>query len=347
MRSLRVGLLFNSKSKVPHGPDSPVDVAAEYDTEETIAGLKRALEGAGHQVFPLEGDVTLLDSIRQVRPDICFNICEGLRGESRESQVPALLEMLAIPYTAAGILANALSLDKAMAKMIWQACGLPTPPFMLLRRGDEPLAQGLHFPLFLKPAREGSGMGISERSVAHNAAELREQAAWLIRTYKQPALVEPFLPGREFTVGLIGNERSLHPLPDSPLYDQSGFHTFPVLEIDVSTVPEAQGIYSSHVKGDRPLDPRYLCPAPIPPELAARMQALAVQAFLAINALDVGRVDFRLDELGNPYLLEINTLPGINPRYSDIVFAARGEDMAYERLVNEILNLAAARCGLI
>ncbi|MGQ9555063.1 MAG: D-alanine--D-alanine ligase family protein [Anaerolineae bacterium] len=346
MRSLRIVLLFNSKKSVPHTQDSPVDYAAEYDTEETINGLEQALRSRGHQVMPLEGDISLLDNIRRLQPDICFNICEGLRGESRESHVPALLEMLGIPYTASGVLANALSLDKAMGKMVWQAAGLPTAPFQVLHRGDEPLAAGLEFPLFLKPVREGSGMGINERSIAHNEQELRQQARWLASTYRQPVLVESFLPGHEYTIGILGNERAIYRLPDSPLYDERGFHAFPPLEIDVSEVEDAGGLYTSHIKSEKPLAPRYLCPAPCSPELMRQMQTLAVDAFTAINALDVGRVDFRLDGQGRPQLLEINTLPGVNPRYSDIVFAARGEGMSYETLINEILSLAVARYGL-
>ncbi|NPV07632.1 MAG: hypothetical protein HPY83_06675 [Anaerolineae bacterium] len=343
---MRIALLYNLKANVSCPAGAPQDALAEYDTEETVSGLVSALSAGGHTVIPLEADCTLLDSIREVSPDLCFNIAEGLRGESRESHVPALLEMLGIPYTASGVLANALSLDKAMCKLVWRAQGLPTAPFQVFRTGDEPVDEGLSFPLFVKPAREGSGMGIGQGSVVHSGGELRERANWIVCTYRQPALAEAFLPGREFTVGLIGNERAVCSLPHSPLYDERGFHVFPVLEIDVSSVAESEGIYSSYIKGERPLDPAYLCPAPIDEELSGRLQDLAVRAFTAIGALDVGRVDFRLGDDCRPYLLEINTLPGLNPKYSDIVMAARGEGMEYRVLVNEIVHLAAARYGL-
>lgn len=343
---MRVALLFNSKHNIVHAADAPIDALAEYDSEETTQGLARALRTAGHTVVPLEADTTLLDAIRDVSPDICFNIAEGLRGESRESHVPALLEMLGIPYAASGILANAISLDKAVCKQVWRANGLPTAPFQLFRTGDEALSEELTYPLFIKPVREGTGMGIGQESVVRGEAELRERANWIICAYRQPALAESFLPGREFTVGLIGNERPVCALPTSPLYDERGFHVFPVLEIDVSPVEDAQGIYSSHIKSDRPMDPAYLCPAPIDDELAAQLQDLSVRAFTAIGAVDISRVDFRLDERGRPLLLEINTLPGLNPTYSDIVMAARAEGIAYEALVNEVLNLAIARQGL-
>jgi D-alanine-D-alanine ligase len=189
-------------------------------------------------------------------------------------------------------------------------------------------------------------MGVNDGSVVYDEFALREQVQWAIRTYRQPALVETFLPGREFTVGLIGNTTAITERPPSDLYDETGFHAFPVLEIDVSEVAEAGGLYTSHIKSDTPLAPRYLCPAAIDETLAERLKKLAMAAFQAIGALDVARVDFRLGADGQPYLLEINTLPGLNPEYSDIVMAARAEGMEYATLINEILNLAIDRYGL-
>ena len=346
MNGLRVALLYNLKHNAPVAPDAPPDALAEYDSVETAEGIAEALRAGGHQVIPLEGDETLLDTLRQTSPDICFNICEGHRGDARESQVPALLEMLGIPYAGSKVLAHALSLDKAMAKRVWRDCGLPTAPFQVLWRGDEPLSPELTFPLFVKPVREGSGMGINDNSVVYDEAALREQVRWVVHTYRQPALVETFLPGREFTVGLIGNTLATGEYPPSALYDETGFHVFPVLEIDVSPIAEAGGLYTSHVKSDLPLAPNYLCPAHIDEALATELKRLAVAAFQAIDALDMSRVDFRLGADGQPYLMEINTLPGLNSTYSDIVMAARGEGMTYVDLVNEILNLAVIRYGL-
>ncbi|MBC8450534.1 MAG: hypothetical protein H8D78_22600 [Chloroflexi bacterium] len=346
MTAWRVALLYNLKANVPLDTGAPDDALAEYDSVETVQGLEDALRAGGHQVIPLEADETLLDTIRQAAPDICFNIAEGLRGDAREAQVPALLEMLGIPYTGSQVLAHALSLDKAATKRIWRDVGLPTAPFQVFQRQDEPLLPGLAFPLFVKPLREGSGMGINSRSVVGDERALREQARWVIRTYRQPALVEAFLSGREFTVGILGNTLAPGERPPAALYDERGFHTLPLLEIDVSPVAEAGGLYTSHVKSDHPLAPNYLCPAPVDDALAQELRRLAVAAFEAIGALDVARVDFRMGSDGQPYLLEINTLPGLNPTYSDIVMAARAEGMSYTTLVNEILHLAARRYGL-
>ena len=346
MTRLRVALLYNLKSHVPVSSDAPDDALAEYDSEETVEGLKTALESGGQEVIPLEGDESLLDSIRQVRPDICFNICEGLRGDSRESHVPALLEMLGIPYTASKVLAHAISLDKVATKRIWRDSGLPTAPFQAFYRGDEPLDSSLSFPLFVKPSREGTGMGINERSVVRDEDALRKQVQWVIRTYRQPALVEAYLPGREFTVGLFGNTLAPGEKPLSDLYDSNGFHILPVMEIDVSHLSHQDKLYTGYIKSELPLGPKYLCPAPINDSLARQLQELAVKAFEAIGGLDVSRVDFRMGAEGQPYLLEINTLPGMNPTYSDIVLAARGENLAYNTLILEILRLAARRNGL-
>ena len=343
MTGWRVGLLYDLKQNIPADADVPSDALAEYDSIETVQGIEDALLAGQNEVIPLEGDHTLLDTLRAHNPDICFNICEGRQGDARESQVPALLEFLGIPYTGSKILANALSLDKAMAKRVWRDCGLPTPSFQVFQSDAEALAPALDVPLFVKPLREGSGMGIGAGSVVHDRAALREQVRYIIQSYRQPALVETFLPGREFTVGLIGNSPYSGLLPPSDLYADCEVHVFPVLEVDVSPVAGAGGLYGSHIKVDLPLGPNYLCPAPIEEVLSQELRRLALAAFQAIGALDIARVDFRLDADGLPHLLEINTLPGLNPTYSDIVIAARAEGMHYTDLINAVLRVAAAR----
>lgn len=350
--SLRIAVVANRKHSVRAPDDAPADALAEYDTEETVEGIQRALSEAGHTVTYLEADASLPDSVRAVRPDICFNIAEGLRGDARESHVPALLEMLGVPYTASKVLTHAISLDKAMTKRIWRDHGLPTAPFQCFDTADAPLDPALAFPLFVKPAREGSGMGINGDSIVHDEVALCHQVGWVIATYHQPALVESYLPGREFTVGLVGNRRfpgrAMHTGPIPGWYDDRGYHVFPVLEIDTGR-GQVRGIYNAEAKSYAITSdeaPGYLCPADIPASLAARLDELAVAAFEAIGGLDVSRVDFRLDAEGDPCLVEINTLPGVNPIVSDLVIAARAENVAYETLINEILNLALARYGL-
>ena len=348
MPGLRVALLYNLKHNASADANAPPDALAEFDSVETAQALTDALRAGGHQVVPLEGDKTLLDTIRQVEPDIAFNICEGHRGDARESQVPALLEMLGIPYTGSGIMAQAISLDKAMAKRVWRDAGLPVTPFQIFQSGDEPVDEQLSFPLFVKPVREGSGMGINSHSAVHNDAELQEQVRWVIRTYRQPALVETYLPGREFTVGLIGNTLAPGQRRWNDLYDERGYHVFPVLEID-STVGAGQGLYNADAKAYYPGErgaPLYFCPADIPVDLEVELKCLAVAAFEALGALDLARVDFRLGVDGRPYLLEINALPGLNPDMSDLCIMARADGIHYTDLINQILYLAIDRYGL-
>jgi D-alanine-D-alanine ligase len=239
--------------------------------------------------------------------------------------------------------------------------GSRRPPFQVFHRGEDPQDQQLDFPFFVKPVREGTGMGINGQSVVYNEKQLREQVRWVIQTYRQPALVEGYLPGREFTVGLIGNtlspgegrwndpstalRRGSGQDSGHRLYDDRGFHLFPVLEIDAN-VGAGQGLYNAASKsfnlGEEGA-PLYLCPAAISATLEAERKQLAVAAFEAIGALDLSRVDFRLGSDGQPYLLEINTLPGLNPVVSDLCIMARTEGMHYTDLINEILYLAADR----
>jgi D-alanine-D-alanine ligase len=343
--SLLVGLAFNLKRNVRPAPGAPVDALAEYDSPETIDAMEAALSAAGHGVIRLEADESLLDSVRRYAPDICFNIAEGLRGEAREAHVPALLEMLGIPYTGSKVLAHAISLDKATTKRIWRDCGLPTPPFQVFSTGDEVLDSRLPFPLFVKPLSEGTGMGINDRSTVHDEAELRSQVRWVVEAYRQPALAEAYLPGREFTVGLIGNRAAPLTARRNGRYNAEGYHLFPVLEIDAA-IGVGEGAYNSASKALKPGEagaPEYSCPADIPPRLERRMQDLALRAFEAVGALDLGRVDFRLGSDGRPYLIEINTLPGLNPVASDLCIMARAEGMSYFELINEILALAWER----
>lgn len=349
MSKLRVALLYNLKHNAPIDAGAPPDALAEYDSVETVQAIEGALLSGGHRAIPLEADITLLDSIRQADPDICFNIAEGHRGDGRESHVPALLEMLDIPYTGSKVVAHALSLDKAAAKHIWHDVGLPTTPFQIFPRGDERLDPRFSFPLFVKPVREGTGMGINGQSVVHDEVELREQVRWVIQTYRQPALVESYLPGREFTVGLIGNTPAHGEWRWNGLYDEQGFHLFPVLEIDPTT-GAGHGLYNAEAKSYNPGEegaPGYLCPADIPATLEADLRRLTVMAFESIGALDVARVDFRLGSDNQPYLLEINTLPGLNPIVSDLCIMAQAEGIHYTDLINEILNLAVHRYRLL
>jgi D-alanine-D-alanine ligase len=243
------------------------------------------------------------------------------------------------------VLANAISLDKTQTKRIWQSLGLPTARFQEFETGEEALAAHLNFPLFVKPAREGTGMGMGLDSIVRNESDLFERVRWVIETYQQPALVEEYLTGREFTVGFIGNAGTKRLL----LYNDVGYHFFPILELSTknSVTPGVYGYDAKSLDLDDKGAPDYLCPADIPEALRQRLYTLTRQAAEALGVCDVSRVDFRMGADGEPYLLEINTLPGLNPAVSDLCIMARAENIPYQMLISEILYLAAERFGMM
>jgi D-alanine-D-alanine ligase len=344
----RIALVANLKDEVDPGPDAPPDAGAEYDKASTIESLGRALEADGHWVHVCSGDNTLPEVLLSLRPNICFNIAEGVGGDGREAHVPALCEMLGIPYTASRVVANALSLDKTRTKHIWRDVGLPTASFQEFTSAEAPLDPRLSFPLFVKPSREGTGMGVDAHAIVRDEADLRRRVEWITSAYRQPALVETVLPGREFTVGFIGNRGDPSRRRRPWLYDPSGYHIFPVMEID-SNIASTPGIYGHDAKSyDIGVTgaPDYMCPARLPERLRGRLVDLALRGAESIGACDVSRVDLRLGADGRPYLMEINTLPGLNPLISDLCIMAAAEGMVYDDLITEILYLAAERFGL-
>jgi D-alanine-D-alanine ligase len=348
-RHWRVAVIANVKGESTPTLPNAIDAGAEFDKWETIQAIQAAIESDGHSTIFLQADITLPHALREVCPDVCFNIAEGLGGDAREAQVPALLEMMHIPYTASRVLANALGLDKTMTKRVWRDWGLPTAPFQEFVTGNEPLSPEMTFPMFVKPAREGTGMGMDDGSIVYDKSALYNRVAWVIQTYQQPALVETYLPGREFTVGVIGRHDAPLFSRKSQYYHPDGFLRLPVLEVDNHNTA-TPGVYGYLTKtlhqGDEGV-PGFLCPAPIDEELAARLQELAIRAHQSLGALDVSRVDIRLDANGSPCLLEINTLPGLSPGFSDLCVIANAFGWSYEDLILEILYLGASRYGLL
>ncbi len=350
---MHVALLANLKKNAPTWPGMTPDQWDDLDSQETIEAIMRALRAGGHRVTFLEGDISLYDSLRQVKPDICFNICEGHFGDSREAQVPALLEMLRIPYTGSRVLTLALALDKPMTKRVLAYHGLPTPAFQVFERASEPLDPDMHFPLFVKPSREGTGMGVSAESIVHDEAELRVQLERQLARYEQPILAERFIAGREVTVGIIGNltEPVAKRVPedeDAPRV-QRGLTFFPPLEVNVAAYQEEEGgVYTNRMKTELAHDWYYLCPAPLPAEQVEELEWLAAAVFRVTGCMDVARIDFRLEanDHEKPYILEVNPLPGLNPGYSDLCVEAQAAGWTYEELINRILDEAIKRHGL-
>jgi D-alanine-D-alanine ligase len=353
MAPLHVAVLANLKKNAPLEPGMPADFWADLDSEHTVEAIADALRQAGHETTFLEGDVTLYDRLRELRPDICFNICEGHFGDSRESQVPAILEMLRIPYTGSQVLTLALALDKPMTKRVLTYHGLPTPAFQVFERLNEPLNTDLIFPLFAKPSRQGTGMGINPQSIVHDESQLRIQIARLLEEYREPVLIERFIDGRDVTVGMVGN--LVAPVAwrvpedeDAPRIVR-GLRFFPPLEIGLGEYAEGEaGLYTYHAKVNLVDKLTYICPARVDADQVEELNWLAAAVFRVTGCLDVARVDFRLDAADGdrPYILEINPLPGLSPGISDLVIEAEAAGISHPDLINLILDQALERYDL-
>lgn len=325
-----VGLTYNLKSEVILKSDDPPDLNAEFDSDETVTSIERALQSGGHTVVRIGNARCLLERIPHPDVDIVFNIAEGYEGRNRESQVPILLEMLRTPFVGADGLTLGLTLDKVLTKKVLIAEGIPTPRFCEVT-GPEKLWQvTLDFPLIVKLRCEGSSKGLSERSLVNTPKELYQQVHWLRETYgaEAPIFVEEFIEGLEFTVALIGNDPpEVYPVVQIALDGETDlgrkFYTFAYLRHGAS----------------------YICPAPIPEPLAQSMQELALRTYHVVECRDFGRVDFRVDRQGRPYVLEINPLPSLS-REDVFTFVAKTRGLTYEQIINRILEAGLVRTGL-
>jgi D-alanine-D-alanine ligase len=337
--ALRVGLTYNLKKPAEVAAGQPEDFYIEFDDEETVEAIAEALRKGGCDVTRIEADVKALNKLSRLKPDIVFNIAEGLYGESRESQIPAILEMLGIPYTGSGPLTLAIALDKALTHQILSANGVSSPIFQVFSNPDDKRKQKLKFPLMVKPLAEGSSKGIRSSSLVKDEPSLKKQVQWVTEAYNQPAIVEEFIPGREFTVGLIGNNEP---------------KVLPPVEILLDKLPsEASPIYSYEAKWvwdvpENPLD-IFCCPPNISSELEKKIRRTAIKAFKILNCRDLCRMDMRLDEAGTPHVLEVNPLPGLIPdpdAHSCLPEAARAAGLSYEQLICTVLWYSLKRYNL-
>lgn len=322
---LRIGLTFNLKRVDPNSGD---DSEAEYDSHETVGALRGALERLGHEVIELEATPELMSILPATDIDLVFNIAEGIGGRNREAQVPAMLELLDIEFTGSDAATMAITLDKGLAKRIVAQAGVPTPAFALLRTGLEALPAGLTFPAVVKPNAEGSSKGVASTSVVRNETELRAVASGLCRRYRQPVLVESFLPGREFTVGMIG---------------ESEPRVLPPMEIVFEPASGDLPVYTFSQKLECDGSVRYEAPAHVDRELGIELERVARQCWDALGCRDVARIDMRLDARGRVHFIECNPLPGLTPGWSDLCLIATGAGLDYDSLVGEVLAPAVRR----
>ena len=325
----RVGMTYNVKTECVPKPGDPPDINAEFDHEETIAHMERALREAGHEVVRIGNARQLLERAGGLDVDIVFNIAEGYEGRNRESQVPILLEMLRIPFVGADGLTLGLALDKVLTKKVLIAEGIPTPRYADVSDPDKLWELDLAYPLIVKLRCEGSSKGLTEKSLVNTPEELRRQVRFLADAYHQPSLfIEEFVEGREFTVAVIGND------PPEP---------WPVCQITLDGQKDLGRKFFTFAYLRAGAD--YICPAPIDAALARRMQDLALRTYRAVECRDFGRVDFRVDWQGRPYVLEINPLPSLS---TEDVFnsIAKARGLSHHQIITRILDTALVRTGL-
>jgi len=328
-KNIRVGFTYNLKRIIP-GDDYKTDQEAEYDSPKTIEAISQALKSLGHEVIELEATPDLPVRLGSTDLDVVFNIAEGIKGRNREAQVPALLELLDIPYTGSDPATLALALDKGIAKRVVRASGVATARGQLFLSSRDKLEKDLHFPLIVKPVAEGSSKGVLSTSVATNEMELRELVSLVLGRYNQGALVEEFLPGREFTVALIGESRP---------------RVLPPMEIVYHTdkIKTPYPVYSYEYK----LDPRgeieNQAPAQMTDALRKDVEQVARDAFSALGCRDFARIDVRLNAEGKACFIECNPLPGLTPKWSDLCLISDSVGMDYTTLIAELVSPAIRR----
>lgn len=297
----------------------------EFYKESDIASMREALAGLGHDVDVLEGDATLCDELRRrYEPGevFAFNVAYGIQGECRYTHIPALLEMLGVPYLCSGPRAHTISLDKYLAKVLIDRAGLPTPAFQLLASPTDELNPDLRYPLVVKPQFESTSFGL--RIVAARG-ELEDAASAIATEFGQPALAEAFVEGREVNCGVLGNAPPM---------------ALPVLEIDFGGASGRDAVVTFEAKKSRAVT--HICPADLPAALTDAVQDLAVRTFQTLDCRDCARVDFRIDADGRPWILELNSMAAIHP-FGSYYDAAKTLGWSYREMIGKLLDAALAR----
>ena len=329
---MKIALTYNLKKK---DETKPLDYFSEFDSQETINAISCVLKKGGHSVDLVDIEQQdFLFYFRKNRVDMVFNIAEGKCGKFRESEIPAVLDYLDIPYTGSNTFSLALALNKALTKKILKAENIPTPNFQVFVKGNEELDPSLRFPLIVKPNREGSAKGINASNVVNTKDALSMKIKEIQELYKQEVLVEEFIEGKELTVGILKNGKVT---------------ILPILEIDFSTCEKSgEYFYSWRMKEfqgntEFGLVPTFHCPARLDKDTEDLVKGMALKTHQAIGCYDISRTDIRLSNDSIPYVLEINPLPGLNPTESNFPLMAYAAGMKYEDIIGAILMSASER----
>ena len=321
---MKIGLTYDLRSDYLKEGYS-MEETAEFDKEETIIGIEEALQSNGYQTERIGHSRKLMQELLTgKRWDMVFNICEGMYGDSRESLIPALLDAYQIPHVFSGAVTLGISLNKAFAKQIIRDAGVNTPPFMVVYQSDDVKHCTLTYPLFAKPIAEGTGKGIEDRSVINTPEQLAEICQYLLKKFNQPVLVEEYLPGREFTVGVVGN----------------GADARVVGAMEVIYNEGTNNVYSYFNKENYEGRIHY---QPVTGEWLDQCAEVTLKAWNALKAFDGGRVDVRVDRHGKVSFIEINPLAGLNPVHSDLPILCRMNNIEYNQLIGMIMEAAIKR----
>lgn len=330
---MRIGLTYDLKDDYK---DSGLDAEtiAEFDAMETIEGIESGLQSAGLEVVRIGHIKNLVTKLAAgERWDVVFNITEGLYGIAREAQVPALLEAYQIPCTFSSAAAMSLMLDKGVTNMILRNQGIPVAQSRTVKSLDDVAAVDLPYPLFAKPVAEGSGKGVTAKSCIENPAQLKDVCEDLLQKFNQPVLVETYLPGREFTVGMLGTNETARVIG--------------IMEIVIDTKRAAVSSYGFANKTDWFDHLSYpMLDAGKESALFKKINDVALATWKALDCRDGGRIDIRCDATGNPCVLEINPLAGLRPDFSDLVVLSGKAGMDHPTLIRNIITETLRRCGL-
>lgn len=327
--ALQVGLTYNLKKKEASDYD---DDEAEYDSIETVMAIKSALEAGNRKVTLLEATEDLPKKLGEQKPDIVFNIAEGIKGRGREAQVPAILNYFKIPFTGSDETTLCIALDKALTKRILATYHIRTPKYMVISKDASLRLGGFDFPVIVKPNAEGSSKGITDTALACDKEQLVRLISKNIAKYNQDMLIEEYISGREFTVGIIGNGEETR--------------VFPPMEIIYLNNRTPYNIYSLNVKQNFKKYVKYECPASLDAKTEAEIISTSRKIYRILGCRDFARIDYRLSPDGKLYFIEINPLPGLAPGYSDYPMIAEYCGMDYVSLVQSLLSCALKRYGL-
>lgn len=319
---MKIGLTYDLRSWYLDRGYSMEDTA-EFDKQDTVDAIDGALRKMGFDTEPVGNCFQLIEALSAGKKwDLVFNIAEGLYGDGRESVVPAILDQYRIPYVFSGPVIMGISLNKHLTRLIVSAAGVPVSPGMLISNMQEAENCKLEYPLFIKPVSEGTGKGITEKSLVKTREELLERAAYLLGRFNQPALVEEYLPGREFTVGITG----------------SGDDACAIGGMEIECMDNLP--YSVEFKENYQTFCKY---TPLPGSFADECKSVALNVWKALGAVDAGRVDVKADRNGRICFIEVNPLAGLHPVHSDLPILSRMAGIEYQQLIEKIVNSAIVR----